>query len=146
MTMTEEFYNLLGKHFSALPWTIYGSKSEMTNWEAFYGAVLAYALRLLPNITYTVKAEDTTSSGSIDLSIETSTRIFLIEHKVLVRDEADAKARQLQLEKKAKEALKQISEKDYAAKFSFHGKPITTVGVCFDAQTRSLGHVEVRSL
>jgi len=142
----KEFYTLLDNFFRSVPYTAFKGKSDITNVEAFYSAVLTFALQFLPTV-YRVQAEDATSDGSVDLVIETPTRIFLVEHKVLARDEANANARQVQLEKKAKEALEQIDEKIYAAKFSIKaGLPITKVGVCFDAQTRSIGHVEVKGL
>jgi len=140
----KEFYKLLNNYFRSVPYTVFKGKSDMTNFEPFYSAILTFALQFLPK-SYRVQAEDPTSDGSIDFVIETPTRNFLIEHKALARDEANATVRQSQLEKKAKEALEQIDEKIYAAKFSVKaGLPITKVGVCFDAQTRSIGHVEVK--
>lgn len=134
---------MLDKCFRSVPYTIFKRESAITDVESFYSAVLTFALQFLPKV-YRVQAEDATSDGSVDIVIETPKRIFLVEHKVLARDDANAKARQPLLEKRAKEALEQI-EKRYASKFSFKaGLPITKVGVCFDAQTRSVGHVEVK--
>jgi len=140
----KEFYKLLDNYFRSVPYTIFKGKADMTNFEPFYSAILTFALQFLPK-SYRVQAEDPTSDGSIDFVIETPTRNFLIEHKALARNEANVNVRQIQLEKQAKEALEQIDEKIYAAKFSIKaGLPITKVGVCFDAQTRSIGHVEVK--
>lgn len=94
--------------------------------------------------SYNVQVEDTTSNGSIDLVIETPTHTFLIKHKILARDDNGKVDRAPLFEKGAQEALKQIDQEKYAAKFSIkHGKVITKVGVCFDAQTRSVGWIEV---
>jgi len=142
----KEFYKLLDSYFRSVPYTLFKTESGITNIECFYSAVLTFALQFLPKV-YRVQAEDTTSDGSVDLMIETPTRLFLIEHKVLARKEVPAKERQRreQLQEKAKQALEQIDEKKYESKFSIKArKPITKVGVCFDAELRSVGHVEVK--
>jgi len=137
------FYGLLDSYFRSVPFTIFKAQSAITNVECFYSAVLAFALQFLPKV-YRVQAEDPTSDGSVDLVIETPTRLFLIEHKVLARGLAAGPDRQRQLQENAKQALQQIDKMKYAAKFSIQTeKLITKVGVCFDAEHRSVGYVEV---
>jgi hypothetical protein len=138
------FYDLLDSYFRGVPHTIFKKSSNITDAESFYTGVLAFALQFLP-AGYSVQFEDATSDGSIDLVIETPTRFFLIEHKILPRNEDKADRSSL-LKRKAHDALRQIDEKKYSAKFSINKqgtKPITKVGVCFDAQTRSVGYVEI---
>jgi len=140
------FYRLLDPYFRGVPHTVFKKSSNITDNESFYTGVLAFALQFLPT-GYNVRFEDTTSDGALDLVIETPTRLFLIEHKILARDENNNKKadRGPLLKRRAQEALRQIDEKRYADKFSiikWDGKPISKVGVCFDAQTRSVGCVE----
>lgn len=135
-----EFYKLLDNYFRSVPYTIYKKESALTTIEGFYTSLLAFALQFLPE-GYSVQPEDPTSDGSADIVIKTPTRIFVVEHKVL-KDNTKKEDRQSLLDKLAQEALEQIDQKCYAAKFSLKDKPITKVGVCFDAGTRGVGKVK----
>ncbi len=70
-----------------------------------------------------VNAEYQTSAGRIDLTIETSRFIYLIEFK---------------LDGSAEEALAQIKQKHYDEPFKSSGKEIIKIGANFSSQTKSI--------
>lgn len=71
-----------------------------------------------------VKAEDRTSDGRIDLEIETSGYIYLIELKYGGTPE---------------EALRQIESKGYGVKFGTDPRRLIRIGANFDPETRRIG-------
>lgn len=70
-----------------------------------------------------VKAEYHTSSGRIDMLIETADSIFIFEFKLNVG---------------AKRALRQITAKDYAAQYSTDSRKLYKVGVNFSSRIRGI--------
>ena len=71
-----------------------------------------------------VNAEVHTNDGAIDAVFETDRDIYVLEFK---RDES------------AQAALDQIAEKKYCDKYLNCGKPVTAIGVNFDAERRTVG-------
>ncbi len=69
------------------------------------------------------KMEDRTSSGRIDLSVETPDYVYLFEFKI---------------DKSARVAMDQIRERRYWEKFLASGKKIYLIGANFDTKTRLL--------
>jgi ATP-dependent exoDNAse (exonuclease V) beta subunit len=111
----EDFFADLKAFYAAVPSTLY-SKKESHYHTMFYA--------LLPNYT---KMEESVSSGRIDAVIELPKQVYIFEFKA-------AKG------KTAKTALKQIVDKDYAAKYN---KPTETrkiycVGVLFNSKTHTV--------
>ena len=68
-----------------------------------------------------------TNEGRIDMTCETATGIWLIEFK---------------LDRPAEEALAQIDERNYAAKYDFAGKTVRKLGISFSSEQRTI--VDVR--
>ncbi|MCM1451519.1 MAG: ATP-binding protein [Clostridium sp.] len=88
--------------------------------EQQYQNVLYLIFKLLGYYCHT---EYKTSSGRIDMLIETSRYIYAFEFK---------------LNKSAREALDQINEKGYMLPFKFDGRQIVKIGANFNSETKSL--------
>ena len=88
--------------------------------EHFYHALVHLLFRYLGLF---IRSEEHTSDGRMDAVVHTPSRIFLFEFKIGESAEA---------------ALRQIHDKGYADKFRADGKPITLVGINFDAKKRAV--------
>jgi hypothetical protein len=143
----KRFYEVLDTGLRGVPFTTFKKNAAITNTEAHYSAMISMLLPFVLPKGYVVRAEDTTSDGQIDLVIETPSRIFLCEHKILPKSvtSEEKQARTKKLTQEAQEALDQIKRKGYAAKYRADSRPITSVGVCFDCDTRGVGHVLVEA-
>ena len=73
---------------------------------------------------YQVDVEVHTPNGRVDIVLLTHTDLFLLEIK---------------LDKSAKSAMQQINLKNYHKRFALSGKPMTKVGINFDAERRTIG-------
>lgn len=78
-----------------------------------------------------VRLEETTSNGRIDLSVETDNYIYIFEFK---------------LGDNPHEALEQIKNKDYPARWAADSRRIIPVGVCFSPDTRGITSFAVGSI
>lgn len=94
--------------------------------ELHYQNVLFIVFKL---IGFYVKAEYHTSQGRIDLVLQTSGFIYVMEFK---------------LEGTAEEALRQIEEKGYAVPFQTDGRKVYKIGVNFSSSTRNIQEWKVR--
>jgi hypothetical protein len=145
----KRFYEVLDTGLRGVPFTTFKKNAAITNTEAHYSAMISMLLPFVLPKGYVVRTEDTTSDGQIDLVIETPLRIFLCEHKVLRKGATtttaaeEKQARTKKLAEEAQGALEQIKHKGYTAKYRADSRPITIVGVCFDCDTRGVGHVLV---
>ena len=112
------FEQTLRALFASIPYTNYVNNT-ISSYEGYYASVIyAYLASLGLNIT----AEDVTSKGRIDLTIQMENAIYIIEFKV----DGDGKA------------LEQIKARDYAAKYRNCDKTIYLIGIDFDAQQKNL--------
>ena len=89
---------------------------NVTNYEGHYQQMLFIIFTLLT--AYVVDVEVHTPNGRVDIVLLTTTRLYLIE---------------LKLNKSAEAAVQQINLKNYAQRFALSGKPVTKVGINFDA-------------
>lgn len=96
----------------------YPNAADTPEW---YYQNLLYAV--LATCGLNVQTEIRTSNGRIDFVLFSPKSIFLFEFK---------------LNQSAQEALDQIDEKEYAAKFSFEGKRIWKIGVNFSSEERTI--------
>ena len=96
--------------------------------EAYYHSLLYLFLKA---IGFRVEAEVSTSQGRIDMVLKTEVAIFIFEFKI---------------NKTAKEALKQILNKNYQKQFSTDGRQIILVGANFDTKKRILSEWETKFL
>ena len=89
---------------------------NVTNHEGHYQQMLFIIFSLLTG--YVVDVEVHTSNGRVDIVMQTTTRLYIIE---------------LKLNRDAQTALQQINLKNYAQRFALCGKPIVKVGINFDS-------------
>jgi hypothetical protein len=102
------------------------TKNKLYEYEGYYVSVFYTYLKALG---VRLIAEDITSRGRIDLSIELPNAIYIMEFKV------DSSG-----------ALKQIEDMEYHTKHIDRDKPIYLVGIEFDSKKRSVSKVEVKKL
>lgn len=113
-----------------------GKPKEFMERMQSYFASMPFKLRIsnerdLQNVMYIfttliglqVKAEEMTSDGAIDITIQTSDHIYLIE---------------LKYNKSAKAALDQINEKEYALPFAMDSRRIIKIGANFSSRKRRI--------
>lgn len=96
---------------------------ENTNSEGHYQQLLFVVFSLLTD--FLVDVEVHTPNGRVDIVLLTRTDLYLIE---------------LKLNKTAQEAMRQIDLKDYRQRFALCGKPVTNVGINFDAEKKTIGN------
>ncbi|WP_299270039.1 ATP-binding protein [uncultured Prevotella sp.] len=96
---------------------------ENTNYEGHYQQLLFVVFSLLTD--FLVDVEVHTPNGRVDIVLLTRTDLYLIE---------------LKLNKTAQEAMRQIDLKDYRQRFALCGKPVTNVGINFDAEKKTIGN------
>ncbi|MDE6741322.1 MAG: ATP-binding protein [Muribaculaceae bacterium] len=110
----EEMLRSLRAFFAGIPYDL-KMDSENNFHNAFYILVTLIGLD--------AKAEVHTSDGRIDLLIQTSEYIYVIE---------------LKYDSSAKEALRQIEDKEYALQFEDDGRKVFRIGVSFSSGTRRI--------
>ncbi len=96
-------------------------KKQPTDYEGHYQQLLYVIFTLLG--CQRVYTEVRTAKGRIDMTLETRTRIYVIEIKV---------------NKTAKSALDQIDAGKYTAKYSLQPLPVYKLGINFDTKARTL--------
>ncbi len=104
----------LDAYFAGIPYDL-----KMDNENNFHNAF--YILTTLIGID--AKAEVHTSDGRIDLMIETSKFVYIIE---------------LKFDSTPEEALNQINEKEYARKFAMDSRKLFKIGVSFSSEKRCI--------
>ena len=107
--------------FAGIPYH-WHSRNTIADYEGYYASVF-YSFFVGSGATVT--AEDSGSTGRADLAVQTASRTYLFEFKVFTASQQGA-------------ALRQLQERDYAAKYRHLGLPIHLVGVEFNAQTRTV--------
>ena len=110
-----KFVKVLGNFFANIPYNLTDRQNEQM-WQT-----IVYVL--LKSIGFGVNAEVMTNEGRIDMTCETPAGIWLIEFK---------------LDRPAEEALAQIDEKNYAAKYDFSGKRVRKLGLSFSSEKRTV--------
>lgn len=139
----ERFYSLLDAGLRGVPFTTFKKDAKITDAEAFYNAMVFYLLPYVLPKSYIVRPEETTSDGQSDFIIETPKHIFIIEHKILPKKLENEKDHTTnKKDRPLCTLLSQIKKKNYMAKYLGDGRPFTLCGVCFDGNTRGVGHVE----
>ena len=93
---------------------------DNTNYEGHYQQLLYIIFSILGQF---VNVEVRTPRGRVDMVIKTATTLYVMEIK---------------LDGTAEEALAQIDEKDYPARFALSGLPVVKVGINFDSSTRNI--------
>lgn len=101
----EEFFSVLNVLLAEIPYTLHIAK------EAYYHSLIYLIMR---GLKVKVEAEVSTSLGRLDLIVDEKDKIYIFEFKFDIS---------------AQEALSQILQKEYFARFQNHQKKIILVGV-----------------
>ena len=117
----DAFLPHLQTFYKKFPYTL------VNNNERHYQAVLYTCLLM---VGADVRAEVPTADGRIDMVLFTKTSIYVLE---------------LKYEQDAQVAMRQISDKDYAAAFAEDGRKVYKVGINFSADRRSIDSWQVTS-
>ena len=112
----EEFMTRLQSLFADTPYLLVHGGDR----ERHYHNVIYLLTRLMG---FYVKAEYQTAAGRIDMVLETSDYVYVMEFK---------------LDGSAEEALQQINDKGYALPFLSSGKKVFKIGINFSAETKSI--------
>lgn len=94
---------------------------NVTNYEGHYQQMLFIIFSLLTN--FLVDVEVHTHKGRVDIVLLTATDLYLME---------------LKLNSNATTAMRQINLNEYAKRFALCGRPVTKVGINFDATKGSI--------
>lgn len=121
----EHFVELLKSLIASVPYAI--SKSS----EGHFHVIVHVILKLLG---FDVLSEELTNKGRIDAVLRLSDKICILEFKF---DETGDKSQ---------EALEQIIDKDYAAKFKIEGLQIYGIGISFNSVKKNIVGYEARKL
>ena len=115
----DEMLRLLQSYLLTIPYC------DNTQYEGHYQQLFYVIFSLLGRY---VDVEVHTSTGRIDMVMNTGKTIYLFE---------------LKLNKSAEVAMQQIALKDYASKFALSGLPVVKVGINFDEERRTIGEWEI---
>ena len=118
----ECFISGLKSFFASIPYSMHLKKDK----ERFFHYTFYLLLRLASTyVTYTEKQQ---SQGRVDCVIETDRFIYIIEFK---------------LDGTAEEALQQIEDKGYTAKYATDGRKLFKIGINFSSQTGTISDWKV---
>ena len=115
----DEMLRLLQSYLLTIPYC------DNTQYEGHYQQLFYVIFSLLGRY---VDVEVHTSTGRIDMVMNTGKAIYLFE---------------LKLNKSAEAAMQQINLKDYASKYALSGLPVVKVGINFDEERRTIGEWEI---
>jgi len=121
----EKLESTLKSLFSAIPYNNY-VKNVLAGYEGYYASVI---YTFLFSLGYDTVAEDVTNKGRIDLTLKTSTAIFIFEFKVDLKEEA----------------IKQIKERRYYEKYQAEDKEIYMIGINFDSELKNIAEFKWES-
>ena len=110
----DEMFRLLQSYLLTVPYC------DNANSEGHYQQMLYIIFSLFGRY---VDVEVHTPTGRVDIVMKTNKALYVIE---------------LKMNKSAEAAMKQINLKNYSAKFSLSHLPVTRIGLCFDAERRTI--------
>ena len=117
---------LFASFFASIPYQ-WHTNNEIASYEGYYASVFySYFASLGLSIT----VEDSSSAGRLDMAVEFNGQVYLFEFKVVERAAEGA-------------ALRQLQERDYAAKYRGRGAAIHLIGVEFSREKRNVVAFEV---
>ena len=114
--------------FASIPYQ-WHTNNEIANYEGYYASVF-YSCFASLGLSTTV--EDSSREGRLDMAVEFNGNVYLFEFKVVERGSEGA-------------AIKQLKERNYAAKYRGRGEAIFLIGVEFSRETRTLAAFEMES-
>ena len=112
--------------FASIPYQWY-TNNDIANYEGFYASVFYSYFAALG---YEVAVEESSSHGRLDMAVRAGGQVYLFEFKVVELAPPGS-------------ALRQLQERDYAAKYRGEGQPIHLIGVEFSRDTRNVTAFEV---
>ena len=115
--------------FASIPYQ-WHTNNEIANYEGYYASVF---YSYFASLGLAITVEDSSHAGRLDMAVEFNGNVYLFEFKVVEQASAGA-------------ALRQLQERDYAAKYRGRGEPIHLVGVEFSRETRTLAAFEVERM
>ncbi len=116
--------------FSAIPYNNY-VQNNLQKYEGYYASVM---YSFLAGLGLKCKTEASTSTGRVDMVMESPTHIYVVEFKVNApKPEGKQKG----------EAIQQIHEKKYYAPYLNDGRKIILIGMHFNEADRNLDWFEV---
>ncbi len=124
----EGMRELFHRFFASIPYDWY-RRNQLAGYEGYYASIF-YAY--FTSAGFDVRAEDTTSHGKIDMTVQYKDRAYIFEFKV-VRDENGRGS-----------ALTQIKERRYWEKYSV--SEVYLIGVEFDPERRNIVSFEWEKL
>ena len=80
-----------------------------------------------------ITVEDSSREGRLDMAVLFNGNVYLFEFKVVEQVASGA-------------AIRQLKERDYAAKYRGRGEPIYLIGVEFSRETRTLAAFEIERM
>jgi hypothetical protein len=117
-----EFVKYLNSNLASIPYTI-RKKTE--------GYVHSNVHAILTTIGFRPISELTTNDGRIDICLETNSHIFIIE---------------LKIDSNAKNALKQIKDKEYYQQYLTSTKKIICIGLSFNTNKNTIDSYDTKSI
>ena len=122
----EGLRGLFHAFFASIPYQ-WHTNNDIANYEGYYASVFYSYFAALG---YEIMVEESSSHGRLDLAVRAGGQVYLFEFKVVELAPAGS-------------ALKQLQERDYAAKYRGSGEPIHLIGVEFSRDTRNVTAFEV---
>ena len=122
----EGLRGLFHAFFASIPYQ-WHTNNDIADYEGFYASVFYSYFAALG---YEIVVEESSSHGRLDLAVRAGGQVYLFEFKVVELAPAGS-------------ALKQLQERDYAAKYRGSGEPIHLIGVEFSRDTRNVTAFEV---
>ena len=115
--------------FASIPYQ-WHTNNEVANYEGYYASVF---YSYFASLGLTITVEDSSQAGRLDMAVLFNGNVYLFEFKVVEQVSSGA-------------AIRQLKERDYAAKYRDRGEPIHLIGVEFSRETRTLAAFEVESM
>ena len=117
---------LFASFFASIPYE-WHTNNEIAKYEGYYASVF---YSYFASLGLAITVEDSSSEGRLDMAVEFNGNVYLFEFKVVERTSAGA-------------AIRQLKERNYAAKYRGRGEAIYLIGVEFSRETRNVAAFEV---
>ena len=117
---------LFASFFASIPYE-WHTNNEIAKYEGYYASVF---YSYFASLGLAITVEDSSSEGRLDMAVEFNGNVYLFEFKVVERTSAGV-------------AIRQLKERDYAAKYRGRGEAIYLIGVEFSRETRNVAAFEV---
>ena len=117
---------LFASFFASIPYE-WHTNNEIAKYEGYYASVF---YSYFASLGLAITVEDSSSEGRLDMAVEFNGNVYLFGFKVVERTSGGA-------------AIRQLKERNYAAKYRGRGEAIYLIGVEFSRETRNVAAFEV---